>query len=359
MANPKHIAILTKGVEAWNTWRKQAKSTMPDLSGISLFTANLAFINFSGCDLSGCALLECTLQKADLSGANLVDASLHETNLNRARAKGADFRRADLSRAILSRTDLDDADLREASLWGAFLTDTSVNQAILNGTTVGETVFSGCDLSQARGLESVVHTGPSFIDVPTFLSLYGRVPDVFFQGIGVPEPLMTFAGSLIVSGKAIQFYSCFISYSTRDQDFADRLHADLQAKGLRCWFSRHDAQGGKKLHEQIEEAIRVHDRLLLILSPDSMNSEWVKTEIAKARQKEMRDGRRVLFPIRLCSFEALRDWECFDADAGKDSAREIREYFIPDFSGWKDHDSYRQAFGELVRDLTISGPTES
>jgi hypothetical protein len=65
------------------------------------------------------------------------------------------------------------------------------------------------------------------------------------------------------------------------------------------------------------EAIRVHDRLLLILAPDSMSSEWVKTEIAKARRKEIRDRRRVLFPLRLCSFEVLRDWECFDADAAR------------------------------------------
>ena len=45
-------------------------------------------------------------------------------------------------------------------------------------------------------------------------------------------------------------------------------------------------------------------------------------------------------PIRLVDFEKLRDWENFDADTGKDSAREIREYFIPDFSNWKNHDSY-------------------
>ena len=49
--------------------------------------------------------------------------------------------------------------------------------------------------------------------------------------------------------------------------------------------------------------------------------------------------------------EALRDWECFDGDTGKDSAREIREYFIPDFSNWKDHDSYQAAFQKLVKDL--------
>ena len=82
-----------------------------------------------------------------------------------------------------------------------------------------------------------------------------------------------------------------------------------------------------------------------------MESEWVKTEIAKARKRELREERRVLFPMRLVDFDSLRDWECFDADTGKDSAREIREYFIPDFSNWKQHDSYQQAFESLLRDL--------
>ena len=87
----------------------------------------------------------------------------------------------------------------------------------------------------------------------------------------------------------------------------------------------------------------------------AINSEWVKTEIAKARKKEVRNGRRGLFPIRLIDFETLRDWECFDADTGKDSAREIREHFIPDFSNWKNHDSYQVAFQRLLRDLKAEG----
>lgn len=41
----------------------------------------------------------------------------------------------------------------------------------------------------------------------------------------------------------------------------------------------------------------------------------------------------------------------FDADTGIDSAREIREYFIPDFSNWTAHDSYSKAFDRLLRDL--------
>ena len=91
-----------------------------------------------------------------------------------------------------------------------------------------------------------------------------------------------------------------------------------------------------------------------------MKSEWVKTEIAKARKRKLSESRRILFPVRIVSFEILRDWECFDGDTGKDSAREIREYFIPDFSNWKDHDSYRKAFDRLLRDLKAPpGPPTS
>jgi hypothetical protein len=149
----------------------------------------------------------------------------------------------------------------------------------------------------------------------------------------------------------VQFYSCFISYSSKDQPFAARLHADLQNKGVRCWFAPHNIQGGKKIHEQIDDAIRLYDRLLLILSEHSIESEWVLTEVANARKRERRESRRMLFPVRLVDFERLHDWVSFDADTGKDFAREIREYYVPDFSNWKDHDSYQREFDRLLRDL--------
>jgi hypothetical protein len=59
----------------------------------------------------------------------------------------------------------------------------------------------------------------------------------------------------------------------------------------------------------------------------------------------------MLFPVSLVGFEKVRDWECFDGDTGKDSAREIREYFIPDFSEWKHHDDCQRGFERLLQDL--------
>jgi hypothetical protein len=147
------------------------------------------------------------------------------------------------------------------------------------------------------------------------------------------------------------FYSCFISYSSRDEEFAQLLCRDLEKHGVRCWFAPHNIEGGKKLYDQIDQAIRTCDRLLLVLSRHSLNSEWVRTEIAHARKKELEEGRHVLFPIRLVSFESLREWKYFDADIGKDSAREIREYFIPDFSTWVDPEAYERALQRLVGSL--------
>jgi hypothetical protein len=177
-----------------------------------------------------------------------------------------------------------------------------------------------------------------------------QLPVPFLRGCGLPDKLIDYLSSLLLP-QAIQFYSCFISYSTKDEEFANRLHADLQDKGVRCWFAPNDIRGGPKVHEQIDEAIRVYDKLLLILSEASMNSPWVKTEIAQARAREEQQKRQMLFPITLVPFDRIKDWKLFDADRGIDSAREIREYFIPDFYNWKNHDRYSRAFDRLLGDL--------
>ena len=148
-----------------------------------------------------------------------------------------------------------------------------------------------------------------------------------------------------------RFYSCFISYAWKDQKFTERLYADLKLQGVNCWFAPHDLQGGKKLHEQIGKAIQAYDRLLLILSEHSMHSEWVKTEIANARRRELREKRHILFPIALVPFSRIKTWTCFDADTGSDVARDIREYFIPDFSNWQNCRCYWRAFERLLCDL--------
>ena len=201
-------------------------------------------------------------------------------------------------------------------------------------------------------MESVTHSGPSSIGIDTLFQSKGNIPEQFLRGCGVPDDLITYLPSLI--GPGIEFYSCFISYSHKNEEFVQRLYSRMQQEKLRVWYAPEDMRGGRKTIRQIDEAIRVHDKLLLVLSKQSMESEWVKTEIRRARKAELRDGRQKLFPIRLCSMKEIQEWECFDADTGKDLAVEVREYHIPDFSQWKDHDAFEAAFGRLLKDMRAS-----
>jgi TIR domain/Pentapeptide repeats (8 copies) len=228
----------------------------------------------------GANLSRANLLWADLTDADLLWTLLRGANLGAANLNGADLREADLSRANLTGANLGGTKLRGANLRSAKLGKTEFGGAALGGT-----VFAAVDLSTAKGLETVRHDGPSTVGVDTIYNSQGKIPEAFLRGAGLPDEFIAYIGSLV--GRPIQFYSCFISYSGKDQKFADRLYEGLQNKGVRCWFAPHDIQGGRKIYEQIDEAIRLHDKLLLILSEHSMNSEWVKTEIFNAREREV------------------------------------------------------------------------
>ena len=161
---------------------------------------------------------------------------------------------------------------------------------------------------------------------------------ILLRGCGLPDTFIDYLPSLL--SKPIRFYSCFISYSTKDQDFADRVYADLQNKGVRCWFAPEDLKIGDRFRQRIDEAIRLHDKLLLILSENSVRSDWVREEVESCLERERREKRTVLFPIRLD--DAIMDTN----EAWAASIRRQRN--MGDFRGWKVHDSYQKALERLM-----------
>lgn len=100
---------------------------------------------------------------------------------------------------------------------------------------------------------------------------------------------------------------------------------------------------GDRFRARIDEAIRLYDKLLLVLSKDSVKSPWVETEVEAAFEKERGQKRTVLFPIRL-------DDSVMDAEEAW--AAEIRRTrHIGDFRKWKEHDKFQKAVARLLRDL--------
>jgi hypothetical protein len=270
MANEEHLRILEQGVLGWNQWRRENPDTRPDLSDAHFIRA----------DLSGANLSEAKLSGANLSGANLKGANLKGANLGSALLRGEFFREAFLSRANLSWANLSRANLSGADLSGANLSRANLRRTDFSAALTGETVFALLDLSVARGLETVLHQGPSYIDIHTIYRSRGKIPEAFLRGCGVPDNFITYMGSLTV--KAFEYYSCFISYSSKDEAFARRLHSDLQENKVRCWFAPEDMKIGDKIRVRIDESIRIHDKLLLVLSEHSVASQWVEKEVETA-----------------------------------------------------------------------------
>jgi hypothetical protein len=251
---------------------------------------------------------------AHLGAVHLAEANLSQANLSSA----------DLSRANLSSADLRRANLSEAGLF--------------------ETIFANVDLTEACGLEKCSHSGPSSIDFRTLYRSQNLLIS-FVRGCGLPENLIEYLPSL--RGEAIQSYSCFISYSAKDQVFAERLHADLQNKGVRCWFAPHDLPIGAKTWDAIDDAIRLRDKLLLILSKASIASEWVEDEVNKAYAEERSRKEVVLFPIRIDNAVTTT------AEPWAVKLRDQRN--IGDFRSWKKPAEYQKSLDRLLRDLKASG----
>ena len=201
-------------------------------------------------------------------------------------------------------------------------------------------MFADVNLSQAMGLASAAHEGPSVIDHRTLVQS-GELPTEFLRGVGLPDEVIEFYRAQY--GTPIQFYSSFISYARADGEFVDLLHAGLQDSGVRCWRDTEDMKIGDRMRPVIDRAIRLHDKLVLVLSEHSIESDWVESEVETAFEKERKQGRTVLFPIRL-------DDSVMETD--KAWAAEIRRTRnIGDFREWKDHDSYQAAFQRVLRDL--------
>ncbi len=318
MANQEHVSLLRQGVGIWNQWRLEHSEIQPDL--------NNAF-----------------LAGAELYLAQLNQASLREANLSQADLTGANLREADLTNADLDNAQLSGAILERAIVIGTNFSGANLNDVNLSEAHAGFTIFVNNDLRTVKGLDSVYHVKPSSIGIDTIYRSQGHIPVVFLQQAGVPDTFLAYLHALV--DDPLDYYTCFISYSSKDDIFARRLHHDLQEAGVRCWFAPEHMRIGADVRKQIAESIRSYDKLLLILSRNSLESSWVQREVEVALKRESQEKRTLLFPIRL---------DDSVLEASSPLIGELKDKQIADFGHWGDKSEYRKAVARLIRDLKVT-----
>jgi uncharacterized protein YjbI with pentapeptide repeats len=294
------------------------------LSGANLFKANL-----SGAVLTKAELIRASVTHANLTGADLHEANLRETNLSESNLSGI----GDLSGAILTGANLNGVDLSEANLVGANLSHVLLEHVKFERAIVGSTIFGGVDLSSCSGLDSIEHVGPSTLGVDSIIQSKGRIPEAFLRGVGLSDEWTAYIPSLVWDG--IQFFSCFISYSSADKPFALRLYDALQSKGIRCWLDEKQLLPGDDISRGLERGIYSWDKFLLCASKNSLTSWWVEKEIkstlAKERTLQEERGEPVLklIPLDLDGYMVTGKWN-FGV-----FGEEIKSRVAADFRGWE------------------------
>lgn len=364
MANQEQLDILGKGVEVWNKWRREHQEIPVDLSGVDLSSLDLPMGNFSPARIPsspingipvvssvGGSLIQVNFSLTNLQNTDFNHADLRDAQFNAAYLSGANFCYANLSGANLSHanihytnfswSNLASVNFTGAEIYWTTFSHTDLTQSNMSQTTMGWNIFVTSSLKTVKGLTTVQHEAPSSLDIYTLFLSHEGVPEIFLRGAGVPQNMLAYADALL--SNPFQYYSCFISHSSRNEDFAKRLYADLQNNGVRCWLALEDLKIGDHYHQRIDESIRLYDKLVLILSEHAVQSVWVEREVVAAREKEDREQRPVLFPVRLD--DAV-------TDTTKAWAADVRRrWHIGDFTQWKNHDAYQQAFERLLRDL--------
>lgn len=347
MAYQKYLQLLNEGKDIWNKYRHDEMYDVPDFNGADLSNRDLRgfnFVNtfFEGAHLMGSNFSRCYMAHSYLKGADFSSAHMIDTNLSKCELIDAKFTGVDLSHTGFSDSNLTGADFQKTRLLRTDFTRAVLKNANFTQASFVGTILSFTDMQKVIGLENCVHEGPSVID-PATLLISGSLPIRFLRGCGVPDSFVKMLSSDNVV--PIKYHSCFISYSSHDSEFAQRLYDDLQEHGVLCWFAPHDMGIGARIRQTLDDQIRTTDKLLLILSESSVRSHWVEKEVETAFEEEARISGTKLLPIRL-------DDSVMDTD--KAWASDIRrQRNIGNFSLWEEPLGYKRAFEQLLDALKM------
>lgn len=146
--------------------------------------------------------------------------------------------------------------------------------------------------------------------------------------------------------------SIFVSFSHSDEEFVRRLDERLRVHGIYPWVDFNDTNPDGRLYDQIEHAVLTADKLLLVFSETSKDSEWVKAEVRLAFKKLADKDLKKLRVLLLSSPAEFGQWQCLD-DKGVNLSGRLLEWRQIDFSGWRrwDMDAFEEHVKRLAAEL--------
>ena len=89
----------------------------------------------------------------------------------------------------------------------------------------------------------------------------------------------------------------FLCHSSNDKKFVRRLAEELNELSVDVWLDEWELAPGDSLHECIGAALESSAYIGIVLSPDSIESKWCRSELQAALAREMLLSRKLALPI--------------------------------------------------------------
>lgn len=90
----------------------------------------------------------------------------------------------------------------------------------------------------------------------------------------------------------------FISHSSEDKKFVRTLKDDLEANGIKTWLDEDELQYGDSLIEKLQNALEDSSHFIIVLTQTSVNSDWIKLELNKAKLLKTQELLKKIIPIK-------------------------------------------------------------
>ena len=196
-----------------------------------------------------------------------------------------------------------------------------------------------------------------YMSTGSFIAELTRIEDddgyIFYQNADAIKKGLRYFGGELEDYRDVAARFVFLSYSHRDEGFANKLVKSIEQFGLRTWFDRNDLitetsllrfgtsiEQDTLLMRTLENALDRANRVLLVLSRHSVQSTWVEAEIALALQ----EGRRENIPVDclLLERDILNNSPNWITSA-------VQAYGCYDFSDWQEDLCWNSSFKKLLK----------
>jgi uncharacterized protein YjbI with pentapeptide repeats len=357
--------LLCSSSKAWNSWTLSLRPVQAySLRGEGLRLKPGYFIFLRNCDLQHIDFTDYNFISVDFCGSKFNRSNFFNVRFSRAvtmrsRFDNCSFRNCrffscELGDASFRHCDFSHAELNGES-YGADFSKSKFEKCILSGS-YHNGIFEGADFDGAyvfganfvnTNLSNIANLtrshvySPISIDLRT-LKLSGKLPKQFHIGAG-------FSGSDIDKLKddilRRRKTTVFLSHSSKDERIVSLLAADLEKRGLDVWYAPRDLKIGAKTRTELDTAVSSVDKLIVILSKNSISSDWVEQEVENALEIERKTRKSFLIPVMI-------DDKVMKSRAGW-AAYLRRTKNIGRLSSMKRDESYFKFLHRLLGDITI------